>query len=62
MKKLLLLLEHKIVKIGLIIVIVLVGFFLFMNKKSKKKLLMFLKVNSPLHLICFKLTKALRIK
>lgn len=62
MKKLLLLLEHKIIKIGLIIVIVLVGFFLFMNKKSKKKLLMFLKVNSLLRLICFKLTKALRIK
>lgn len=29
MKKLLLLLEHKIIKIGLIIVIVLAGFFLF---------------------------------
>ncbi len=62
MKKLLLLLEHKIIKIGLIIVIVLAGFFLFYEQESKKKLLMFLKANSLLHLICFKLTKALRIK
>ncbi len=62
MKKLLLLLDHKIIKIGLIIVIVLVGFFLFYEQETKKKLLMFLKVNSLLHLICFKLTKALRIK
>lgn len=37
MKKLLLLLEHKIVKIGLIIVIVLVGFFLFYEQEIKEK-------------------------
>ncbi len=37
MKKLLLLLEHKIIKIGLIIVIVLVGFFLFYEQEIKEK-------------------------
>ncbi|GAA7806855.1 hypothetical protein JP0180_05840 [Helicobacter pylori] len=37
MKKLLLLLEHKIIKIGLIIVIVLAGFFLFYEQEIKEK-------------------------
>ncbi len=37
MKKLLLLLDHKIIKIGLIIVIVLVGFFLFYEQEIKEK-------------------------
>nr|WP_183030492.1 hypothetical protein [Helicobacter pylori] len=37
MKKLLLLLEHKIIKIGLIIVIVLAGFFLFYQKTNALK-------------------------
>ncbi|GHQ86217.1 hypothetical protein VN0410_12770 [Helicobacter pylori] len=37
MKKLLLLLDHKIIKIGLIIVIVLAGFFLFYEQEIKEK-------------------------
>ncbi len=37
MKKLLLLLEHKIIKIGLIIVIVLVGFFSFLRTRNQRK-------------------------
>ncbi len=62
MKKLLLLLEHKIIKIGLIIVIVLSGFFLFYEQEIKEKAVNVSQGNSLLHLICFKLTKALRIK